>query len=371
MPRKVYRYSGAAWVRRGNPSIGSRPTNYGAYEPDATNSGLLVADYTHLNEYNSPSTTTFTLTPGMELADKIVYGTILPPATVGAEISNCYLPGSNVPLASGNDGVLSFASTTPRTGIVKVYDSEIVPRAESAGRNCVLGRQVELYRNYLHGGEDLIGFYNQIGPVADAKAMGNRLEDMGYFYPESHADGSHCDCIQIQGGQNIEVIGNSIRGTAHYMPGSGKYYPTHTTQDLGDWTVEEHGINPGAGVIINGNVAAVDSSVKVNYNYFHFCKQQLLIKSQANNFQAIGNRFSYVDSPAKHVNGAVVGGAALTFTTNPAYIRADNTATYSPNVDGITTAGVVTNTTNVWLDGPNAGLALTTPRASGVLNDNF
>lgn len=369
MPRAVYRYAGAAWVRRGNPSIGGRPTNYGEYAPDETNTGLLVADYTHLDEYNSPATTSVTLTPGQELDGKIIYGKVLPPATVGAELSGCRLFGSPTALTSGNDAVLSMTGSA-RTGLVKLYDCEIAPQVESAGRNCALGWQYELHRCYLHGGEDLAGLYNTTGTDTNGKVLGCLLEDMGFTYPDrDHPDGSHCDGIQIQGGRYIEVIGNTIRGTAHYMAGSGKYYPTHTTQDLGDWPLEEDGINPGACIIVNGNVAAVDSTVKINQNYLHYGKSQLLIKSQANAFQAIGNRFSYVDAPAKHVNGDSVGGVSLTFTANPYWLRFDGISAYSPNVDGLTSGGVLANTTNVWLDGPNAGVPLTSPRASGIHSD--
>lgn len=354
-------------TRRWSPQSGRESLVYGDYEPSRETAGLLVPDYTHLTEWNSPATNAVTLPDGFETDGKIIYGKVTPAGN--GEVHNVYMPGSNLPLASGNDGVLS--ATHDRTGIFRIYDSEIAPRAESVGRNCALGKQYELHRTHMHGGEDGWGAYNTTGPDANVKVKGCLVEDMAYGYPDrDHPDGGHPDGGQIQGGRIIEAIGNAVHGTGHWITGSGLYYPTHNTVDLGDWPLTmTPPRNPGAGIIVNGNVADMDETVIIDANYFRWCKAMLLIKNLATGGIVVtNNRFSYTDSPSKNVNGTVHNGTSLNFTSNEYRIRLDSLSA-TPNITGLVSGGVLANTTNVWLDGPNVGQPLAYPRASGIHYD--
>ena len=114
--------------------------------------------------------------------------------------------------------------------------------------------------------------------------------------------------------------------------------------------------------------APFDSTVIIDSNYFRYGKAQLLIKSTANDFVCTNNKFSATNAPAANVNGTVYNGTTLAFTYNSYWIRMDAIGTTN-NVTGLISGGAVANTTNVWLDGPNAGAALTTPRASGMVSD--
>ena len=352
------------------PSSSTTTTNrlgaaYGPYEPTTATAGLLVAEG-DLTEYNSASTQDVTIPNGAVISDKIIYGRVTFAGT--AELRNCLLLGRSTPLTSGNDGVLHCINI--RTGQAKLFDCEIRPRYESPGRNCVLGMQVELYACWLHGGEDGVGIYPTplgVATAANVVVKGCLIDDLGYCYPDrDHSDGSHSDNIQIQGGTNIDIVGNALRGTGHWMSGSDTYYTSHPSLNLGDWSLTKGpGIAPGSCLIINGNVVPVDSTVVIDSNYFRYGKAQLLVKNQANNFVCRNNQFSAINAPAANVNGTVYNGTTLAFTNNPYWVRFDNIA-ISSNITGLTSGGSLANTTNVWLDGANSGVALATPRGAGV-----
>lgn len=348
-------------------TVGRSGLTYGTYEPSTLTAGLLTSEES-LTAYNASSTQDVTIPNGATITDRIIYGRVVFAGT--AELRNCLLVGRSTALTSGNDGVI--ACTNTRTGQAKLFDCEIRPRRESPGRNCVLGMQIELYSCWIHKGEDGVGLYPTGGATAtNAVVKGCLIEDLGYNYPDrDHSDGSHSDNIQIQGGTNIEIVGNAIRGTAHWMPGSGTYYTGNPSSTNGDWSLTKStAINPGSCLIIQNNVSApFDSTVIIDGNYFRYGKAQLLIKSTANDFVCTNNKFSATNAPAANVNGTVYNGTTLAFTYNSYWIRMDAIGTTN-NVTGLISGGAVANTTNVWLDGPNAGAALTTPRASGMVSD--
>jgi len=349
---------------------------YGTYKPSVATAGTLtpradLLDGTH--NYNSPSTVSVTIADGAVITSKVIYGKVTHAGS--ALITDCILMGSPNALTSGNDAVVLCTNT--RTGIAVYKDCEVFPQVESPGRNCFLGWQYEAERVWGHGGEDIFGVYNTTAAANNVKIKGCLIEDMAYSYPDrDHADGSHSDGIQVQGGTNTDIIGNAIWGTAHYMLGSSTYYNVagNNVNDLGDWTLlKSPAQNPGAGLILSwasasGVVAPVDSTVVVDSNYFHHTKAQLLIKNTANNFVCTNNKFSTTYAPVANVNGTVHNSVALNFTHNPYWIRFDNIVT-SGNVSGLTSGGAIVNTTNKWMDGGSSGTALTSPRASGIQND--
>lgn len=361
----------AGFLRR--PGRPSRPLGgreglvYGTYEPSITTAGLLTPEGA-LIEYNASSTQDVTIPAGAVITNRIIYGRVV--FAGSAELRNCLLVGRSTALTSGNDAVLNCVSG--RTGIARLYDCEIRPRQVSPGRNCILGGQFELYRCWLHKGEDGVGIYPASGggTAANVKVMGCLIEDLGYAYPDrDHDDGSHSDVIQIQGGTGIEIVGNSLRGTGYWMPGSGTYYTANPSSYLGDWPLTKSPARaPGSCVIIQNNTSSPVTGTIIDGNYFHYGKAGLLIKSTANNFTVTNNRFSAINSPAANVNGTVYNGVTLAFTFNPYWIRFDNIAV-SDNISGLVAGGTIANSTNVWLDGPSAGAAMSMPRASGIYSD--
>lgn len=375
---KTWKKVTGAWQRRGyadRPIGGRNDLVYGTYEPTPDTTGTLTDEAVLLDgshNYNASSVNSVTIPNGAVITSKVIYGDVV--FAGSATLNDCLLLGGAQAITSGNLGILSC--TEVRTGQAVLTDCTIRPRKSSDGRDGALGMQFELYRCRITGGVDGVGIYNKYGPVANVKVKGCLIDDRDYTFPDrDHADGTHSDGIQIQGGTNIEVIGNAIWGTAHYMPGSSTYYTGSTagvansTKDLGDYPLlMSPSRNPGSGIIINGNIQPLDATVKINYNYIHYCKIQLLIKNQADGFQCLGNKLSFVDKPSRNTNGTVVNGVTLSFTANEYWMRLDSLSA-SPNVAGVTSGGTLVNTTNAWLDGPSAGVALASPRASGIQYD--
>lgn len=334
--------------------------------PTNSTAGLITSEAA-LTAYNAESTQDVTIPSGAEISSKIIYGKIQ--FAGSATLRNCLLVGPSNPLLSGNEGVVNCTNT--RTGQARLFDCEIRPRTESIGRNCLLGDQYELYGCWLHGGEDGAGIYPRPAgaTIADVVVAGCLIEDFAYAYPDrDHSDGSHCDGIQIQGGTNIHIIGNAIWMTGHYMAGSGKFYTANPSSSNGDWTLTKTPPQaPGSGIIIHNSVSApFNETVIIEKNHiFYGGKMAVQIQSTANNFIFRDNKLSALYPPASNVNGTVHEGTTLAFTYNPYWIRIFNLAA-SGNINGLTSGGAVSNTTNTWADGGNAGNPLTTPRASGI-----
>ena len=374
--RHYYATLAGVWSRYGwlDPTIPPRRTDYGSptYEATLLNTGTYTPEAVLLDgahDYNSSSVNSVTIPNGAHIVSKVIYGDIT--FAGSALIEDCLLLGGAQAITSDNNlGILWC--TNVRTGMAVIKDSIIRPRTESDGRDCALGHDYHLERCVLSGGVDGAGIYNTSGPNANVNLYGNYIHDLAYDYPDrDHDDGTHNDPVQIQGGRFINIQGNTINGTGHWMAGSSTYYNTNPSQDFGDWPLLMPVPHcPGNGILVNGNVQAVDSTVVIDNNVFRNCKAMFSVGTQGNNFQFTNNRFSSIDRPAKNVNGTVRNGVSLTFTSNEYWIRLANKATYNNNIIGLVSAGIITNTTNVWLDGANAGVALAEPRASGINNNN-
>lgn len=312
---------------------------YGTYEPTHSQVGITVpAD--QLVEYNSPSDNAVTIPGGASIAGKIIYGDIT--FAGAALLKNCLLVGGNHAPTSAT-GVLRCINT--RTGQAVLIDCTIKPRRESNFRDCALGRQYKLERCHLVGGVDGCGIYAN-GP-ADVEVLGCLIEDLVYVYPDGgHTDGTHNDCIQIQGGQRIRIIGNSLRGTSHALPGTG-------ANPVNPWLLEG-GWSNGACVIVQNNVGAggtLDGTVVVEGNWLRGGRLHTSVQDSGNNWVYRNNRHYY------------------DVAVNPEGSRwwiGIESRSKSSNVTGLTAGGQVANTTNVFVDGPMAGRPLTSPQSAGI-----
>ena len=176
------------------------------------------------------------------------------------------------------------------------------------------------------------------------------VENLRYFYPDydngvsgatEHTDGTHNDALVISGGANVTITGNHLRATTVTASGVNPDKP---------WLVGGGWAN-GATIIVNEDAGTqTDSTCTITGNWLEGGLSQLNVKPGLT-FTFTGNRH--------YVNTAVGTGHS------GYWIRYDTSATV---VTGINDGGgtTITNTTNVWADGPNAGIALSTPRASGI-----
>lgn len=348
---------------------------YGSYVADASNTGALTSEAILLDNahnYNAVATESVTIPNNAVISQKVIYGDVTFAGL--ATINDCLFLGGLSVISTGNVGILNCNNS--RTGIAKLKDCTIRSRTESDGRDGALGRQFELERCNISNVVDGVGIYHNTGGLsaaADVKVLGCYIHDNAYTYTDrDHFDGTHSDGIQLQGARLVQVIGNTLDGQGHYMAGSGTYYNLSPTTDAGDWPLQmpiPH--SPGSGLMINGNVNSLDSTTIIDGNIVKNYKIQANIQSLANNFQFTNNKFSSVNPPAKNVNGTVRNSTTLAFTASEYWVRLNNQVTDNFNIIGLVSAGVISNTTNVWLDGASAGVAINTPRASGINNNNF
>lgn len=331
---------------------------YGVTIPtDKVNCGLL--NEAILSNYNTPYTSTVTLVDGETIEDKIIWGDVRLPGTHNSDITvrNClFMGGADV--KTTNDGVIKGDTNRTGTGKLKVYDSEIRPIRPWLNRDGVRGNRVELYRVTIRDVIDGISFFatsGQNGGVVDSVAKGCLVEDLLYMYPDydngssgaaEHSDGTHNDALAIQGGANVTIEGCYFNATSWAHPDSG-------TNPNKPWLIGQSMAN-GAACIVNEDAGTqTTTTCSITKNWFRGGLSQLNVKT--------GTTFIFTDN--KHYTTVAVG------TGHSGYwIRFDPTPS---TVTGVNDGGgsTVTNTTNVWADGANVGVALTSPRASGIQFD--
>ena len=211
----------------------------------------------------------------MALRDKLVYGDMRPPTgqTVPIFILNSKLVGgAHIP--TGDDGVVNCASSN-RTGSaarVTLVDCEIAPRRPAIGRDGIRGRAFECapLQHSQCGGRHRHLRHHPAGHGQCGCDGEGQLDPqpVRYTYPDtrtpSHTDGTHNDCIQHQGGRNVQIIGNSLHGTttaADVTPGSG-------TNPQDPWLVP-NGWATGSCLIIQNNTGqGVDLTTVADKNWF-------------------------------------------------------------------------------------------------------
>ena len=327
----------------GVPGGGSIPAHgrdalvYGGYEPTAATTGVIPG--TVLSDYNSPTVNAVTIPAGAHIISKRIYGDVQ--FAGDALVENCRLYGGAQVITSGNTAVVNCNNT--RTGIAVLKDCEIVPRTETNGRDCVLGKQFELYRCRLSGGVDGVGIYttSTTATSAAAKVIGCLIEDLTYVYPDtittSHTDGTHNDGIQLQGGRDVQIKGNAIYGTTHALAGTG-------TNPAKPWLIGQGYVNGSCVIVQNNTGAGIDDTVIIEDNWLKGALTHLNVKP--------GIRFIYRNNHHYRATAQATGWSGY-------WVRFDD---HSTTVTGLTTG---TNN-NRWLDGPYALAALVEPRDSGV-----
>lgn len=338
----AWRCDGVNLIRRGRVSIplASRASLvYGTYEPTTATTGVLPG--TTLTDWNSPSTDKVTIPDGTVIENKIIYGDVIPGGSV--IIRNCLaVGGTSAPTT--DTGVFNCTGTA-RSGRLELYDVTIAPRNPRNGRNGVQGRQYTAERCYVKNTTDGFGVFSTIGAGtnADVTIKGCLVEDLLYTYPDpatsNHSDGAHTDCIQIQGGRNIQVIGNRLKATGIAEAGTGTNPNKPYLLDGGrNWA-------NGACIIVQDNTGAgIDSTVVIDKNWTSGGISHYNVKTTGAGCQ-ISNGKVYRDAAFRPATGYSSFDAL-----NPYFVRFDA---------GMNQTDVIGITTQTWIDGPYAGNLLT------------
>ncbi|HUX70066.1 MAG TPA: DUF4214 domain-containing protein [Cellulomonadaceae bacterium] len=210
--------------------------------PSGVSTGVPVG--TVLTAYHGDLVIT---TPGTVIDSLDVFGFVTIKAA-NVTIKNSRVRGSGP--GSFNTGLINCTGA----GVVNavIQDVTLAPDYPSVWVDGVLGHDFTATRVNTYGVVDGFGVYNTSGPAANVTIASSWVHDLSYFSPDpNHPDNqTHNDAIQIQGGSNIQVVGNELDAYLSTSVGTQSYpYP-----------------QAGFGVIVTPNVAPVTGS-RIDHNW--------------------------------------------------------------------------------------------------------
>ena len=210
-------------------------------KPGDSNTGVI--DRASLKRYTGP----LTITKDSTVIDGYaVYGDLRIQAR-NVIIRNSYLHcGSEIP--KGNSGCIDANSAEVYNLVIE--NNLIVPDAPSYYRDGIVGHEFTAIGNNISRTNDGIGIFNRPGgsPAANVTVEGNYIHDLTHWNNDpAHADGTHNDAIQVQGGQNIFIRRNNLVGSVVAGDGLGRF-----------------GRHGGAALLVNQNTVAVNNLIIEN-----------------------------------------------------------------------------------------------------------
>lgn len=181
----------------------------GTYKPSESTTGVLPG--TVLKPYNASGAELIITQDGTVLDGLEIWGDIKVRAA-NVTIKNSRLHGG-VAIPKSNTGVID--ANDSRVKNLVVQDSTIIPSNPSYYRDGIVGHDYTALRNHISRTNDGLGVFNRpAGPAAaNVTVKGNYIHGLTYWSNDpAHKDGSHNDGIQVQGGENILIAGNTIVG---------------------------------------------------------------------------------------------------------------------------------------------------------------
>lgn len=312
--------------------------------PDPTPPQTLygVPDGYKLTDYNDPNTSgVVTLPDGFKGDGLRFHGIVI--AAGKCEITNSIMRGPKNPITSGNHAL--FRAYNKRSGQAVFSNVTFAPQTPSNGLDCILGWQYELYHCDLFGGVDGMGIYATSGTGSNSAKVTAEdvwVHDLTYFYPDnittSHKDGTHNDCVQIQGGTDISLKRLKLEGTTKAGAGAG------TNPDK-PWLISQGMIN-GACLTVQVNTGINIANLSVTESSFMGGLAECNFKPNLTGFEFRNNQ---------HYRQVAV--------------QSGKWAGYWIRFDDRSTCNIAGFDTNVWVDGPYKGQVLTSPRDKGVMDN--
>jgi hypothetical protein len=235
---------GGTLKRRGATQTDRSSLVPGTYMPDATTTGVLPGIPLTV------STGDITIsTPGTTLENLDIYGSITV-STSDVTIRNCRIRGS-----AGKVGIAAYSANVAR---LLVEDCEIT-NADGTEETGLIGHDYTARRCNVYHCTDAFGAFNTTGPNTNVVLEANYAHDSQFFWPTtSHSDQmSHNDCIQVQGGANIHIVGNNFQAFIDPSVGQGGDDPSNPIYPSLAYM---------SGIILTPNVNAV-SNVTIDRNW--------------------------------------------------------------------------------------------------------
>lgn len=245
----------------------------GAYKPSASTTGVVAG--TRLTKYNTSGADLVISKDNTVLENLEIYGDIKIRAK-NVTIRNSLLRGGTK--APGNPTAVVDATGSQVVNL-RIEDSTIRPDRPHYNRDGIKGHDLTARRNLITGTTDGMGIFNRPGgsPAANVTAEANYIHSLTYFdYSSAHSDGTHNDGIQVQGGSNIRIAGNTIVANAVVGSGSrpGKYAPSaglgimlqQNVSKLSNVVVERNWVDNGTSSINidNGKYSNITVTVREN-----------------------------------------------------------------------------------------------------------
>lgn len=188
-------------------------------------------------------------TPGTVIDSLDIYGFIKVRAA-DVVIRRCRVRGSGP--GTSNTGLIDC--NHPAAANVLIEDCLLVPDYPSVWVDAVIGKEYTARRNNVYNTVDGFGVYNaqDWAGVCNVTIENNFIHDLTYFSSDpNHGNGpTHNDGIQVQGGSNVNIIGNTIlmfysrkKGTLDYSSRAGgngiligaNLAPVTRSQIVGNW----------------------------------------------------------------------------------------------------------------------------------------
>ena len=224
---------------RGTPSAAASP---GEVRPSGGSTGVPVG--TVLRAYHGDLVIT---TPGTVIDSLDIFGFVTIKAA-DVTIRNSRVRGSGP--GSTNTGLINCTSAAVKNAVIE--DVTLAPDYPSVWLDGVLGHDFTAVRVNAYDVVDGFGVFNTTGPAANVTIASSYVHDLSYFSSDpNHSDNrTHNDAIQIQGGSNIQVVGNYLEAYLSTSVGTQDYlYP-----------------QAGFGVIVTPNVGPV-TGARIDKNW--------------------------------------------------------------------------------------------------------
>ncbi len=261
------RPAGALWSRRNALRLVAATLPALATVAVPTFSGLAEAGYAKPTASNTGVSAGITLkvhrgdivvtTPGKVIQNLDIYGRVLIRAA-NVVVKNCRIRGTNSP--SSNTGLVDCNHKYVKNALIE--RCLLKPDRATVWLTGVIGKEYTARWNNVYNVVDGFGAYNissRTSPT-NVRIESNYIHDLSYFSSDpNHGGGpTHNDCIQIQGGSNVVIVGNNIQCFMSTTAGT-QNYPAR---------------NIGQGIVVTPNVAPVTGST-ISYNWLDGGKASL------------------------------------------------------------------------------------------------
>ncbi|MHA7304967.1 hypothetical protein ACX80E_06945 [Arthrobacter sp. TMN-49] len=237
-------------------------------KPNATNTGAPAG--AKLTPYNTSGADLIIDKDNTVLDGLMIYGDIKVRAK-NVVIKNSHLRGGKY-IPNSNTGIIDANNVNVQNLVVS--NNTITPDQASYYRDGIVGHDYTATRNHIYRTNDGLGIFNKPGgsPNANVTASGNYIHDLTFWSNDpAHSDGTHNDGVQIQGGENIHLFGNTV--VSSIVTGAGS-------------APSPRGTHGGIGIMIQQNVAKL-ANVVIEKNWVDDGQTSINIDHTAKNYANI------------------------------------------------------------------------------------